>query len=344
MRFLTAFSMLLLAVSAGAIADTITVELTTDALGLGSTEINYAGNDAAVEADRPGKLVTSTTANVGSVLTIQTNGLAGPGDMDNPLLVTVTARTHMDVKTGLPAGYDFQAGVITLTDKDNDVPNEGLGVRGFGIDLDPASPTFAKRYVNPSYTATNVHGFQMEGSKEVSGGVDVEAWADFIDGRPIAPSNMPPHVDEDVIFDFNNPEVLVAGDSVVVLLTKIKAGGDSFTLALDLTIDLVGGTSVVRSYDYLSDAPDVFSEPAGYGTDDNIMQLDFSGISLGLESTDIIDSFTIGGRDDPVDDPKETDEHFLINGFSANFTPTPEPATLMLIAVGVPFLLKRSRR
>ena len=184
--------MLLPAVSAGAIADTITIELTTDALGLGSTEINYAGNDSAVEADRPGKLVTSTTANVGSVLAIQTNALAGPGDMVNPLLVTVTARTHMDVKTGLPAGYDFQAGVITLTDKDNDLPKEGLGVRGFGIDLDPASPTYARRYVNPDYIATNGHGFQMEGSKEVSGGVDKEAWADFIADRPIPPKNTPP--------------------------------------------------------------------------------------------------------------------------------------------------------
>ena len=192
MRFLTAFSMLLLAVSAGAIADTVSIELTTDALGLGSTEINYAGNDSAVEADRPGKLVTSTTANVGSVLTIQTNGLAGPGDLQNPLLVTVTARTHMDVKTGLPGGYDFQAGVITLTGKDNDVPEEGLGVRGFGIDLDPASPAYARRHVNPSHTGTNVHGFQMEGSKEISGGVDEEAWADFIAGRPIPPKNTPP--------------------------------------------------------------------------------------------------------------------------------------------------------
>ena len=146
-------------------------------------------------------------------------------------------------------------------------------------------------------------------------------------------------------FDFNNPVVLVAADSVVVLLTKIKAGGkddDSFALALDLTIDLVGGTSVVRSYEYLSDAPDVFSVPAGYGVDDGIMQLDFSGISPGLASTDIIDSFTIGARDDPADDPNGTDEHFLINGFSADFVP--EPATLMLLLLGLPLVMLCRRR
>ena len=100
----------------------------------------------------------------------------------------------------------------------------------------------------------------------------------------------------------------------------------------------------MRSYEYLSDAPDVFSVPAGYGADDGIMQLEFSGGSLGLASTDIIDSFIIGARDDPADDPKETDEHFLINAFSADFTTTPEPATVSLLVLGGVALICRRRR
>jgi hypothetical protein len=72
------------------------IELTTDALGLtlGSEPkgINHQGNDSYVEADRPGQLITSTAANVGSVLTIQSDGTAGSGTGANPLLVTVTAR------------------------------------------------------------------------------------------------------------------------------------------------------------------------------------------------------------------------------------------------------------
>ena len=144
------------------------ITLTAGELGLGSDNINYAGNGSAVEADRPGILVTSTANNVGSILSIQADGTAGSGSLANPLLVNVTARAHLDVQTVLPADFDIYPGVITLTKdsgKGGKDERRGLGVRAFGLDLDTTSDNYGKRYVNTSYTGVNGHGFQMEGSK-----------------------------------------------------------------------------------------------------------------------------------------------------------------------------------
>jgi hypothetical protein len=193
--------------------------------------------------------------------------------------------------------------------------------------------TIAGRYVNPDYLGINDHGFQMEGSKEVSGGFNGTEWQDFVDNNPLVPSNTPPHVDEDVTFNFNNDEVFVAADSITVLLTNIKAGSGPFDLSLDLTINLVGGTSIDHSFDFLSDDPGIFSLLPGYS---NVMQVDFSSASLGFSSYDIIDSFIIRAKDDPADPIRETDEHFLINGFAYDTTAViPAPSALLLGSIGV---------
>ncbi len=332
---------------AEATADVISIELTSDSLGLGGDDINYDKNGNALEADRPGQLVTSTEANAGSVLTIQADGTAGAGSESNKLLVTVTAKTHMDVQANLPAGYDFQGGIITLTDHDatrDELAKEGLGVRAFGIDLDPNSATYGQRYVNDSYKQDNTHGYQMEGSKEVSGGVAETDWYDFVAGQPETPDNAPPHVDEYVLFDFNEDELSIAANGVSFLLTKVKAGSGPMDLSLDVEITLADGSTIVRSYDYLSDAPDVFSTLSGYA---DVIQMDLSGASLGLASTDLIDSIKIGAKDDPADDPRETDEHFLINGFtlsSVSPAPIPEPATATLLGLAAVGVIKRRRR
>jgi hypothetical protein len=344
--FLSASALALTLGSGGAaFATSVSITLTTDVLGLGSTKINYAGNNSAVEADRAGQLETSTANNVGSQLYVQTDNLAGQGTLSNPLLATITSRTHLDVQNNLPVDYDLHAGVITLTNDSGTLANDGLGVRGFAIDTSGdalSNPNFGKRYVNPAHIGTNVNGFQMEGSKEVSGGVDVTDFNDFVVNNESPPTNSPPHVDEDVTFDINDAELIVAADSVTVLLTKIKAGSnnDPFDLALDLDIILVGGSIISNSYEFLSDAPDVFSVLSG---ETDVIEIDFSAPSLGLSPTDTIDRFVIGGRDDPADGFKETDEHFLINGFTASFTPVPEPSTALLVGLGLIGLAARRR-
>jgi len=296
------------------------VELTTDALNLGSTAINYQSNDSPVEGDRPGQLVTSTAANVGSVLTIQSDGTAGSGTVANPLLVTVTARSHLDIQDNLPAGYDIHAGVITLTDKNNDLPKEGLGVRSFHLDTDDQSATYGQRLDYGEGT-----GYKMEGSKEVSGGVGFTDWLDYVADNPPPVSNNPPHVDEDVTFTFN--DVLVAADSIQVLLTKTNPS-DMYDLGLVVTAG-VGGTEYSVDLGKISDASDVYLDGfSEFAT--GVLEI-VLGIVLGLDSS-AIDYFVIGARDDTADDPKGTDEHFLINGFE--YDAVPEPATLSLLALG----------
>ncbi len=177
-------------------ATPVFIELTTNALGLGSTDINHAGNDSPIEADRPGQLVTSTAANVGSILHVQTDNLAGQGTSADPLLVSITARSHLSVQNNLPAGYDLHAGAITITNDDGDIKDQGLGVRAFGIDTGgtaATNPDFGKRYVNPAFVAINANGYQMEGSKEISGGVgisDFDVFSMTMTFRPRTPPLM----------------------------------------------------------------------------------------------------------------------------------------------------------
>jgi len=311
------------------VAAPVFIELTTDALGLGSADINYAGNDSPVEPDPDivGKLITSTAPNVGTTLFIQEDNLAGQSD----LLVTVTARSHLDIQDNLPVGYDIHAGVITLTNKEGDLSTEGLGVRAFGLDTDITSPTYGKRWINGDGK------YVMEGSKEVSGGGSFTDWLDYVADNPIPPHNNPPHVDEDVLFDFDSG-VSVRGDSVKVVLTKIKGvlDNDPLNLGLDLTVNLVGGGQVYQSFcDISDDTSGGFSILSGY---DDVLEVDL-GLILGLGPGDIVDSFIIGARDDCADPLKETDEHFLINGF--HYEEIPEPMTFVILGLGALFLRRR---
>jgi len=74
-------------------ADIVSVKLTTDALGLGSDDLNDGKDGVLISADITGKLITSPTTGGGSKLYVQHSGLAGSGTTADPLLCTITART-----------------------------------------------------------------------------------------------------------------------------------------------------------------------------------------------------------------------------------------------------------
>jgi len=282
----------------------ISIKLTTDALGLGSSDINKGGT---VDPDMPG-FITSPTTGEGSFLYIQTDGKAGTGTTANPLWVTVTAQTRLDV-TGLPTtAHDYQAGVIYISKESSDLldgANEGLGVRAFTVDT--------------SFMRVETSGLaNIEGSKEISGGTD---------DRDVTtdPLNGAPHEDESVTFLFN-PLFNVDATSVEVLLSKFdSADKDIFDLKIDLTL---GSPITEKSMSTTHDAV------ADWDSADKLWKLSFSDIP-GLNSGDWVESFTI--RADLNSELKKT--HFLITGMTA----VPEPATICLLGLGTLTLVIRRR-
>src|ERR1043166_5750869 len=175
----------------------LNIILEAGALGFANAAIN---DGSTLDSDIAGKLVTGPTGQ-GSILTIQTNGQAGPGTGTDPLLVTVTAKTHLD-NTNIIG--DYQAGVIYMTAGTGTTPKaHGLGVRAFTVNT---TTGLRAPGANPA----------IEGSKEVSGGTDPTPQSTNLNG--------PPHVDELVDFNFN-PALKVFGSSIVVTLTTFDGVG-----------------------------------------------------------------------------------------------------------------------
>ena len=294
----------------------ISIKLTADALGLGSSDINKEGT---VDPDMPG-FITSPTTGEGSILSIQTDGLAGPGTAANPLFVTVTATTHLDVMTNLPPSpHDYQAGVLFISEEESDLPDgkkEGLGVRAFKVDGLTGRREFDPHTLLPLLT--------IEGSKDVSGGTDNEPY------DPSSP-NGAPHVDEAVKFDFNKALFNVNAQSVVVHLSKFDP-----TDIVDLYIVLTSGSTL--DFNFMQTTSTSIFERVD-PTYDKLWKLKFSGLS-GLGSGDFVDYFTIRANDDYPQDPSGTAEHFLITGMTA----VPEPATVVLLGFGSLSLILRRRR
>jgi len=274
-----------------------------------------------VDDDVPGKLITSPTTGEGSILYIQTDGKAGTGTTANPLWVTVTAQTRLDV-TGLPTtAHDYQAGVLYISKESSDRPDgakEGLGVRAFEVDV-----VNLERKIDPGSGSAMLA--EIEGSKDVSGGT--EPYLDLADRIAAGKLNKAPHVDEAVIFDFN-PQFYVDALSVEVLLSEFDP-----TDIVDLHIELTSGSTF--DFGFLQTTDTSIFEQVDL-TYDKLWKLKFSGLS-GLKPGDLIDNFIIRANDDDPLNPSGTAEHFLITGFTA----VPEPATVVLLGLGALILRRR---
>lgn len=299
------------AVSAGiAHGSMVSVKLTTNALGLGSSDLN-AGN--IVDPDIPGKFVTSGVTGEGSILWVQRSGLAGMGTGSDPLLVTITARTHLDTISGLPALHDYQAGVIYLSNESTALPDgrdEGLGVRAFKV----VGATGRRELDSGTGRA------RIEGSKEVSGGTGPTSYN-------ASNPNGAPHVDEEALFLF--PQVShVFANSIKVTLSKFEASD-----RIHLTVNLLGGG--VYSNTFLGPPNAAFSNPG-----DAVWNLTFADLGV-FSATDVVTSFSIRAVDDNPSNPSGTAEHFLITGFMAEIVPTPGAAMVFAMLGATAFRRRR---
>jgi hypothetical protein len=313
---LTALAVLLV-VTGPVQAVPISIKLTAEGLGLGNSDINKGKK---VDPDISG-FFTSSTPGEGSVLNIQTDGLAGPGTLTDPLLLTVTARSRLDTLFGLPSSpHDYQAGVIYISKESDRTPDgrdEGLGVRAFKVD----GPTGLREIDCGSGLA------KIEGSKEVSGGTGPDTY------DPLQP-NGAPHVDEAVNFNFDDSLFYVNAMSVEVFLSKFSPSD-----IIDLRIDLTSGPDIYLQSLQTTDTSIFEQVDPAY---DKLWKLKFSDIPQ-LLTNDLIDNFEICAIDDNPLEPSGTAEHFLISGITVDAAPVPEPATVALLGLGCLLLLRRSK-
>ncbi|MGQ0627453.1 MAG: hypothetical protein ACT4PL_05050 [Phycisphaerales bacterium] len=318
-RYSCALSILALAGSA-AVAQSVpvSVKLTTNALGLGTADLND-GNTAI--ADIPGKFITSATTGEGSRLFIQRSGVAGSGTGLDPHMVTITSRTHLDTLTNLPAQHDYQAGVIYLSNENTSLPDgrdEGLGVRAFTVGTNGLRTFSGGRAV-------------IEGSKEVSGGTGPSAY--------LPADNGPPHVDEDVTFTFAAGQRAV-GPSVSFTLSKFETG-DRIWLTVEWFDNLNGPGESPGEVGHVFEHMFMGTSHPGWSTrGSNVWDVNLGGLGFLPNHPTAIKSFTIRAVDDDPANPRTTAEHFLITGFTAS-VPAPGPTVLAAMAAG---LIARRRR
>ncbi len=257
------------------------VKFTPGALGIAGTELN-AGS--TVSPNISGKLITSPQTGKGSILWVQCSGKAGMGTSEDPLLMTITATSHLDTLSfpaGFPLPNDFKAGTIYVAKESTGQPDgrdEGLGVRPFTINtvtgLRVLSGGLAK----------------IEGSKEVSGGT----------GPASGVFNGPPHVDEELQFAISD-QVYVKAPSVKLVLSKFAA-----TDAVDLAIVLEDGTQMA----YKSIGPGRSGSTAFTNLGNSVWAVDLAGLE-GLPNLRV-SSFTVRATDPNPASPKGTAEHFCV--------------------------------
>jgi hypothetical protein len=283
-----------LAAGAGPAAgqSTFSIKFTSQALGLGTADIN-AGK--MVDADRPG-LITSPTTGLGSVLTIGADGRATTG----AAFVTVTAASHLDVVSYPPAPFptvhDFQAAVIYITKENTSLPDgkdEGLGVRAFTVKEGTTATSGLRKLDGSTGRAL------IEGSKEVSGGTDQPVY------KPSSP-NGAPHVDEAVRFAFAAGSGVDAA-SVELTVSKFVAGD-----IVVLTLGLAGGTEY--TYGIGTTHPGM---TAVGSTSSNLWRFRFA--SLALPAGSVLERLTIKAIDPNPASPKGTAEHFDVTAMTGSY-------------------------
>ncbi|MCE5325968.1 MAG: pilus assembly protein TadG-related protein [Planctomycetaceae bacterium] len=255
------------------------IKFTPGALGFAATELN-AGS--TVTPDIAGKLITSPQTGVGSILWVQRSGKAGMGTSSDPLLMTITATSHMDTLSfppGFPVPNDFKAAAIYIAPEGKGLPDgcdEGLGVRAFTI-----STVTGQRVLSGGLA-------KIEGSKEVSGGT----------GPASGIANGPPHVDEELQFAISD-QVSVKAQGVKLVLSKF---GD--TDAIDLAIALEDGTQM--AYKFIGPGHRCSSAFTNLGN--SVWAVNFASLE-GLPNLRV-SSFAIRAIDPNPTSPKGTAEHF----------------------------------
>ncbi len=285
----------------------VSVKLTTNALGIGSVAYNDAG---VADADVPGKIVLSPLTGTGNILTIQQSGVAGPGTLGDPLLVTVTARTHLDTLSGLPAAHDYVAGIIYLTNENAQLPdgkNEGLGVRAITVD-----GATVLRVIDPATGRPCI-----EGSKDVSGGTGPEVY------NPSNP-NGTPHVDEEACFDFNNPDLTIRAVNTSFLLSKFDADN-----RIQLFVRLTTGETFELPFEGTGNTALFSVVDAGA----KLWRLHIAGVP-GIGANDLLDVVCIRAIDNNPQAPTSTAEHFLITGMTTVVELCSAPAYVQTLGTG----------
>ena len=283
----------LLVFACHAAGQVVSVKLTANALGFGAADQN---GGSVVQADLPGRLITSPVAGEGSILTVQQSGIAGPGTLLDPLLVTITSKTHLDTVSGLPPVHDYLAGVIFLSDESNALPDgadEGLGIKAFKV----VGATGLRELDGGTGRA------RIEGSKHVSGGTGPTA---YVAGNP----NGAPHVDESAHFEFN-PLLAVKAAQTEALLSVFES-----TDVIDLRVELWSGAII--ELNFLKGGQTPILEAVDVGAKLWKVKL---GQVPGVQATDILKSFSIRANDDNPQNPAGTAEHFFITGITSELIP-----------------------